>query len=131
MPAVESDPANDPPASPIVGQSYLVGIAPTAEWSDFRDYVATCTIAGWRFIAPVLGMTLFVKANSVFATFRPGGWEMGFLRGSKLILGGEQVIGPRAEAIADPTGGISADNEARMAIGAILATLRQHGLISA
>jgi hypothetical protein len=46
-----------------------------------------------------------------------------------LFLGGQQVVGSRAEAILSPTGGTTIDSEARAIIDQILATMRQHGLI--
>jgi hypothetical protein len=61
--------------------------------------------------------------------FRGGAWEIGLLRGDAVVIGGEQVIGSRAAAIADPAGGATVDNEARTAIDAILDALREHGLI--
>jgi len=61
--------------------------------------------------------------------FRSGAWEIGLLRGDAVVIGGEQVIGSRAAAIADPAAGATVDNEARTAIDAILDALREHGLI--
>jgi len=82
-----------------------------------------------RFVAPVEAMSLFVRSTSTWAVFRGGAWETGLLRGDALVIGGEQVIGARAPAIADPAGGATVDNEARTAIDAILDALREHGLI--
>jgi hypothetical protein len=129
-PAVEDGPANDPPANPAIGQCYLIGEAPTGEWSGYAAHLAAYTSAGWRFIPPTSGMALFVKSTSTVATFSSAGWEIGMLRGSKLLIDGEQVVGSRGAAIADPSGGSSVDVEGRAAIGSILAILRQHGLIS-
>jgi hypothetical protein len=39
-------------------------------------------------------------------------------------------VGPQAAAIASPAGGSIVDVEARAALGALLATLREHGLIA-
>jgi hydrogenase maturation factor HypE len=75
-------------------------------------------------------MTAYVKSSAVPATFRAGTWEFGMLRGSSLIVGGEQVVGSRVAAIASATGGTVIDSEARTAIDAILAALRQHGLVA-
>lgn len=130
-PAVEEGPTNDPPASPVIGLCYLIGEAPTGEWIDYKNYLAAYTSAGWRFLPPASGMAIFVKSSSTVATFGSAGWEMGVLRGSQLLIDGDQVVGSRGPAIADPSGGSSVDAEARAAIAAILATLRQHGLISA
>jgi hypothetical protein len=44
-------------------------------------------------------------------------------------IGGVDVVGARRAAIPDPTGGTVVDSQARAAIGAILGTLRGHGLI--
>jgi hypothetical protein len=44
-------------------------------------------------------------------------------------VGGQQVVGSQAAAIASPSGGATVDAEARTAIDAILAALRAHGLI--
>jgi hypothetical protein len=54
---------------------------------------------------------------------------MGAVRGSSLVLGGQQVVGSRGAAIAAPSGGTTIDSQARTTIGLILAALRQHGLI--
>ena len=81
------------------------------------------------FARSVEGMTVFVKASAQPATYRAGTWEYGQLRGSSLILGGQQLVGGRGAAIASPSGGATIDSEARTAIGLILVALRQHGLI--
>ena len=77
-------------------------------------------------------MELHVRSSAVTAAYRAGAWdawEMGVLRGSNLTIGGQQVVGPRAAAIPDPAGGTQVDVEARAAISAVLAALRQHGLV--
>ena len=51
------------------------------------------------------------------------------LRGSALVLQGDQVVGSRQPAIASPSGGTTTDAEARAAIEQLLSALRQHGLI--
>jgi hypothetical protein len=74
-------------------------------------------------------MTFQVRANGTFAVFRAGEWELGDVRGARLILGGQQVVGERGQAISGPAGGATVDGEARAAIGQILTAMRQHGLI--
>jgi hypothetical protein len=51
------------------------------------------------------------------------------VRASSLLIDGQQVVGARAAAIAAPSGGSTVDAEARVAVEAILAAMRQHGLI--
>ena len=128
--AVESPPANDPPAQPIEGASYLVGDLPSGEWAQYPGHLAGYGVAGWRFIAPRPGMSVFVKAAQVRAVYDSSGWDVGLVRGSALVIEGQQVVGPRLGPIADPVGGSTIDGEARLAVGQILGILRQHGLIS-
>jgi hypothetical protein len=54
---------------------------------------------------------------------------MGVLRGTNVVIGGQQVVGGRAAAIASVSGGTTVDAEARSVIDQILAAMRQHGLI--
>ena len=128
--SVEGPPENDPPAEPEVGSTYLVGDAPTGEWSSFAGNLAGFGVAGWRFVAPMIGTRVFVKNSQTFGVYSAAGWEIGTVRGSSVIIDGLQVVGPRNGSIADPVGGTIIDGEARFAIAGILAALRQHGLIS-
>ena len=100
--------------------------------ADVRPFVPAWLGTGQEegFARSVEGMALHVQSSGDTATYRSTGWEVGVLRGSSLRIGSDQVVGARAAAIADPTGGTKADPEARAAINAILAALRQHGLIA-
>ena len=75
-------------------------------------------------------MIALVKSTATVAAFLGGSWELGVVRGSQLLIGGQQVVGPRRPAIAGPSGGTIIDGEARAAIGEILSAMRQHGLIA-
>jgi hypothetical protein len=88
------------------------------------------TSAGWRHVTPFEGLTAFVRSSGLTATFRTGAWELGTLRANRVEIGGQQVVGSRATAIASPTAGSVIDSEARIAVSAILSALRQHGLIA-
>lgn len=126
---VEEAPRDDPPISPVPGQCYIVGPTPTGAWSGKAQAVTGYTSGGWRFVEPVEGMSVYVNADGIVATFRQGAWEMGVVRGSSVVIAGDQVIGPRLPGIAPASGGSTVDAEARSAISAVLAALRQHGLI--
>ncbi|MEO7635722.1 MAG: DUF2793 domain-containing protein [Sphingomicrobium sp.] len=128
-PAVEGAAQAIPPAAPVAGNCYLVGAAATGAWAGQTGKLAQFTSGGWRFIAPVEGMTAFVRSNSQTAVYRQGAWELGQIRGTALILGGQQVVAGRGAAIASPSGGATVDSQARGAVDLILAALRQHGLI--
>jgi hypothetical protein len=127
--AVEEAPATAPPASPSLGLCYIVADGATGEWAGKSPCVAGWTSGGWRFIVPIEGMKLYVRSTGTLAAFRSGVWEVGQVRGAALVIGDEQVVGSRAEAITSPTGGTTIDSEARASINAILVTLREHGLI--
>ena len=127
--AVEDSARDDPPASPAPGDCYLIGGNPTGEWSQHAGHLAAFGTAGWRFVAPLPGMAVFVKATETVATYGASGWDVGTVRGSRIVIDGQQVIGPQAAPIADPAGGTTIDSEARSTLEQILATLRHHGLI--
>ena len=128
--SVEEPPAASPPTAPTLGSSYLVADGATDAWSGKAQCVATWTSGGWRYIQPIEGMRMFERTSASFAVFTSGAWEVGILRGSALLVDGQQVVGVRCAAIASPSGGTVEDNEARAAIDDILNTLRQHGLIA-
>lgn len=127
--AVEEGPRTDPPTSPAIGACYIVGNSPTTEWAGKSQTLAAFTSGGWRFVTPVEGLSVYVKSTGVWANFRLGTWEMGTMRGSSVVIGGQQVVGNRAPAILSAAGGSTVDSEARATIDQILATLRAHGLI--
>jgi len=128
-PAVEEGPRISPPASPVPGACYIVAASPTGAWTGKQQNLAAYTAGGWRFVAPTEGTTVYVRSSSLWAVFRSGGWELGVLRGSSLLIGGQQVVGGRAGAIAGPSGGGVVDAEVRSTVGQILTALRLHGLI--
>lgn len=81
-------------------------------------------------MAPVEGMSVYVKPAGYDARYRNGAWELGVLRGASLMIGGVQVVGSRVASIPAPTGGATVDAQARTTLNQILAALVQHGLIA-
>lgn len=120
--------ANTPPADPTPGDSWILGDAPEAAWAGHPHEVAGWTDGGWRFLAPFEGMRCWVSGEGAFALFSEGQWTFGRSYG-RLIVEGQQVVGPRISAIGEPAGGTTVDAEARAAIIAVLEALRAHGLI--
>lgn len=127
--AVEEPPRTAPPSSPAIGACYIVDASPTGAWAGKANYVAAYTSGGWRFVAPIEGLSAYVRSSGVWATYRSGAWEQGMVRGTSILVAGQQVVGSRGAAIASPSGGTTVDSAARSAIDQILAALRQHGLI--
>ena len=128
--AVEEPPRSAPPAIPAVGSCYIVSTTPSGAWAGHASSLAGMTAAGWRFVVPVEGLAAFIRSNGLTAVYREGDWDQGILRGERLEIGGQQVVGMRAGAISAPAGGPLIDAEARTAISAILSALRLHGLIA-
>lgn len=118
-----------PPASPVVGACYIVATSPTGAWVGKSLNLVAYTAGGWRFVAPLEGVTAYVRSSSLWATFCSGNWELGILRGANVSIAGQQVVGARTAAIPGPSGGSVIDVEACSALGQILTALRLHGLI--
>ena len=119
-----------PPASPAPGECWVIGDAPAGVWSGHAHAVAGWTAGGWRFVAPQEGMRLWMGAETGFALFRGGAWHLGEAFG-KVFVEGHQVVGSPVDAIAEPSGGMTVDAEARTAIVSVLNALRAHGLLKA
>ena len=129
--AVEEPPRNAPPASPAVGQCWIVGTSPSGAWDGEAGAVAGYTAGGWRFVTATDGLSLLVRSTGAFAVRRSGAWDIGEVRAATVKVGGTQVVGAQASPIAAPAGGATVDAEVRAAVAAILAALRGHGLIAA
>ncbi|MGA1799271.1 DUF2793 domain-containing protein [Sphingomonas sp. 4RDLI-65] len=121
---------NVPPATPVSGGAWIVGAAPTGGWAGQAHAIAGWTSGGWRFVGARDGMAAWSIADGQVARFVGGAWTLGVLAGSRVSIGGNDVVGARRAAIVDPAGGTIVDTESRAAIGAILGALRGHGLIS-
>jgi uncharacterized protein DUF2793 len=125
---VEAGSATVPPASPEPGQSWIVAPAAAGEWSGKASMIACWTVGGWRFVAPVEGMLAWNRAAGLWMRWTGIGWSEGTLPASALLIGGQQVVGPRLPGVPSPSGGTTIDTEARVAIAALIATLKSHGL---
>lgn len=128
--AAETIGANTPPAAPEPGQSWIVGAVPTGAWSGKAKHLAAWTGGGWRFVAPLDGMAVYIVADALTARFAGGVWVLGEEVCAHVVIGGDRVVGPRQAAVASPTGGAVIDVESRAALTAVLAVLRTHGLIA-
>lgn len=131
---VEAVGVDDPPAAPAAGQAWIVGAAPTGDWAGQAGALAAWTEGGWRFVAPVPGMTAWSRADGLLARYDrgggdPGGWTLGVVAAQRVEVGGVQVLGARRPAVPIPAGGVTIDAEARAGIAAIVAALIGHGLV--
>lgn len=128
-PVVEGSALGTPPLSPAVGACYLVAEGASGAWSEQGGALACFTEGGWRFVAPLEGMTLFDRASGLTVVRRGGAWESGIARLAEVRINGVPVLKQRQAAVADPSGGSTIDAECRSALIGVLERLRAHGLI--
>ena len=101
--------ANAPPASPAEGAAWLVGTAPTGDWSGQAGKLACRQGGGWLFVAPRDGLRVLNRATGQDMRFS-GAWKV-----------------PTRPAA--PSGGAVIDAEARASLAAILTALESAGMI--
>ena len=127
--AVEAPPQNDPPVSPVAGQCFLIGDSPTGDWTGQPGAIAGFSDGGWRFVTPIEGAQLLVRATGEMMLRRSGSWEAGIVRARQVQVDGLTILRGQQPPVAAPAGGSVVDTESRSAISAILAALQAHGLI--
>lgn len=70
---------NAPPGSPVLGDAWLVGTAPSGAWAANADDVAVYTVNGWVFIsaAAMAGRILYVADEDSSYQYGETGWRKG------------------------------------------------------
>ena len=126
---VAGDPTDEEPADPAPGDSWIVAPGAAGAWAGKADNLATWTAGGWRFTAPVAGMSVWNLDAGYRLHWTEGGWSDGELPAAAFTIAGQQVVGPRLETVPSPSGGTTIDTEARAAVDAVIVALRTHGLI--
>lgn len=127
---VESADLTTPPASPTLGQCWIVADAAAGAWTGRDGALASWTDGGWRFVAPRAGLAIWVEDRNHEMRHDGDQWHDGALREDGVYVAGTRSVGERQAAIGEPGGGATIDNEARGAINAILVAMRGHGLIA-
>jgi len=126
---VAGDPTDEIPSAPEPGESWIVGAGATGEWAGRSNDLAIWTAGGWRFVAPVPGMTVWKLDAGYRLHWTGAAWSDGNWPVAALTIGGDRVVGPRLETVSSPSGGTTIDVEARAALDAVIVALRTHGLI--
>ncbi len=67
------------PATPSLGDTYIVPVAPSGDdWASHADEIATFTARGWLFRQPFIGMLVYVSDEDGFYHFDSNGdWVQG------------------------------------------------------
>jgi hypothetical protein len=126
--AVEGAPLAEPPAAPSLGQSWIVASSPSGAWAAKADQLAIWSEGGWRFVEPAPGMAAWDKQAQRRIHWNGAEWSAAMPVGS-LVIAGQQVVGSRQPAVPSPSGGTVIDAEARVALAALTAAIKSHGLI--
>lgn len=108
--AVE-DVAETPPASPEDGACWLIGPAPTGDWTDHAGKIACRQLGSWLFVEPRDGLAVLNRASGQILRFH-GDWVA--------------PIAPMA-----PSGGTTIDSEVRAALADLYAALIAAGIFAA
>jgi Protein of unknown function (DUF2793) len=130
QPVVQSVAPASVPATPQLGQCWIVGTGAGGAWAGHDGAMACWTAGGWRFAAPFEGMEAWNLATGTFARRSGTIWITGIVNASQIRVENVQLLTARQAAIASPSGGATIDSEARIALGSILTALRTHGLIA-
>lgn len=101
--------ADTPPATPQDGENWLIGSAPSGEWSGHAGELALRQSGNWLFAAPRDGMRLLDRSTGQEKRYR-NGWQA-----------------PARPAL--PTGGATIDTQARDALAELVAILETAGII--
>jgi hypothetical protein len=128
-PCVEEAPRATPPAAPQEGACWIVAAGAAGAWSGRENRLALWSGGGWRFVAPVAGMSAWNKAAGTELRWTGAAWRSGEVHGEGFFVAGKKVVGERRPAVPSPSGGSIIDAEARAAVAGIIATLMSHGLI--
>ncbi len=118
------------PATPVIGQCWIVGASPTGAWAGHAGAIAAWTSGGWRFVAPFEGMQAWSIADGTTVRRTTAAWLVGDLTAATLSVAGNQVVGTRRPRVLAPTGGSTIDSQARTTLAALIAGLEAHGLFS-
>lgn len=128
--AVETATLGAPPATPSVGQAWIVASTASGTWAGHGAEIALFGSGGWRFVVPREGCVAWLRDLQRFAVrtgsgWRDDGWPAGGLRiGSRLALAVTPV------AVTAPTGGATIDTEVRAALNSLIGSLRLQGLVA-
>ena len=66
---------NSPPANAAIDDAFVVGASPTGAWFGEGGNIAFNTDAGWRFSAPIRGITALSSATGKMVIFDQGIWK--------------------------------------------------------
>jgi hypothetical protein len=79
---VESRALSAPPATPLLGDAYIVGAGGSGAWAGHDNEIAAFQAGAWLFYDPAPGWQAYVKAEQAIVVFDAGAWVALASRGS-------------------------------------------------
>jgi hypothetical protein len=64
-----------PPASPTIGQSWIIATASTGSWLGLTGHIAVWSDSGWMFIPPKIGLRAWITDEKVLLVYVDGIWK--------------------------------------------------------
>ena len=128
--SVETATLGVPPASPTVGQAWIVAPGAAGTWAGHAGEVASFGSAGWRFIVPREGCVAWLRDLQHFAVRTGTGWRDDGWPAAGIRIGARLALGVTPVAVGLPTGGTIVDLEARTAITVLVTALRSQGVVA-
>ncbi len=110
-PLVEAIGGNVPPSSPVPGQQWIIGSAPSGAWTGQTGALAGWTAAGWRFVQLPAGASVTERATMLQWRRNSTTWTA-------------------PATIAAATGGSTIDSECRTQLAALIAALAARGILA-
>ncbi|WP_375452297.1 DUF2793 domain-containing protein [uncultured Devosia sp.] len=74
QPVVETRTLAVPPATPVLGEAYIVAPGATGDWSGHADEIAAWQAGAWLFYDPAPGWQVYCKAEQAIMVFTGGAW---------------------------------------------------------
>jgi len=76
--SVISSALDTPPASPTLGDSYIIPVAPLGDWAAHARKIAVFTARGWEYTTPMPGMLFWVEDQGGYSHYSSAGeWVSG------------------------------------------------------
>ncbi|WP_156254359.1 DUF2793 domain-containing protein [Sandarakinorhabdus oryzae] len=126
--AVASRTLAEPPSSPPSGQCHIVPAAGVAAWGQPAGTLMHWQGNGWLAQPPIEGQIALVADEALVLVYRAGWQSLWPVAG--LSIAGRSVLAATPASVAAPLGGSTVDSEARTAIAALIAALRQQGVLA-
>ena len=117
-----------PPLAPPIGQCHIVPPAGVAAWGHPAGTLVHWQGAGWLAVPPRDGQIALVADEEVMLVFQ-GDWQSLWPAGG-LAIAGRAVLSAAPVAVVAPSGGSTVDAQSRTAIAAVIAALRQQGILA-